>query len=143
MKSKISKGRGKVEATGKPIGLQIDVIHALDVAIDQQMAKVKMLQKEREERVVDLMAAMNSENVSSAKGKHALAYISKTRLATVKDWHAVEAFVYKYKAFDLFQRRIMNSAYFDRTEAGEKIPGVDVFERVDLRFKGVKDGTPG
>ncbi len=121
------------------IGDCIDEVANIDREIDKLMAGVSALKKVREEKVTLLLEAYAAEHITSSKGSLATAYVSKTKLATVKDWASVEAYVYKHKAFDLFQRRIMNSAYFDRIAAGENIAGVDVYERVDLRFKANKE----
>jgi hypothetical protein len=123
------------EEAGKKLGPAIDEVHAVDAEIDAAMAKVKIIQDRRAKLVTDLMTQFTALQIQSAKGSKVIAYLSETKHPTVKDWAAVEAYVYKYKAFELFQRRITSTAYFDRIAAGEAIEGVEVFTRIDMKFK--------
>jgi hypothetical protein len=139
-----AKSKGKASAKGDTLGGQVDAVMRIDGRIDALMAQVNALKKSREAMVVALMDNFTAQQVSQAKGSLGLAYVNETKHPQCTDWAAFEGYVYKYKAFDMFQRRITGKAYFDRVEAGEQIPGVEVFTKVDLRFRsnkgGVRDG---
>ena len=125
---------GALDGGPSLLGVRIDNVAYIDAQIDALMGKVNELKRKRDEMVGDLLVTFNEERITSSKGAMATASVHKTRVATVKDWAAVEAYVYKHKAFDLFQRRITSSAYFDRKAEGIEIAGVEVFERVDMRI---------
>ena len=99
---------------------------------DAVAAKVK----EIEEHIIDTFP---KTGLQGGKGAVASATITTTVEPTAKDWDAIFGYVKKKGAFDLMYRRINGKAWRDRIEAGEKIPGIEEFNRIKLSIRKIGD----
>lgn len=107
----------------------------LDTQIAALKAKLATLTAQRDGIEDEILRTMTAQQIDAVKWRDVTAYVSRTKVGNVKDWAALEAYIARKKAYDLFQRRLHNRAYFDRLEAGEKVPGVEIFERVNVNFR--------
>ena len=80
----------------------------------------------------DIMHAMNEAGTMKAASErgHSVTMAKKTH-PTITDWDQFYAYVTATKSFDLLHKRLSSTAFKDRWEAGEIIPGsttADVWE---------------
>jgi phage shock protein A len=111
------------------VGELIDRVATVDMELDALKMKMKELGKKRSAIEVKLMSALEKQKVNKATGKLAHAKLDSRRHPSIKDMKKFNKYVKANDAFDLYQRRINSTAYFDRLKEGEEVPGVDVFER--------------
>lgn len=114
------------------LGGLIDEIYALEAKIDQASAVVSTLKQKRDKLEDKLLRNFDKEELNGAQGKRAKARINKTRHPTLKDRKSFIKYVVAKRAWDLFQNRISSTAYFERLEAGENVPGVEVFTKIKV-----------
>lgn len=82
----------------------------------------------------EMIAEMNTAGTDSYKSDLGSIALMRTDVPTVDDWDAFYKFVHSHNAFDLLQRRVSSSAWRDRVEEGENIPGVKKFQKETLRI---------
>jgi hypothetical protein len=92
--------------------------------------------KEVEDHIIDTFP---KTGLNGGKGALASATLTSTIEPTAKDWEAIFAYVKRKGAFDLMYRRINGKAWRDRIEAGEKIPGIEEFNRIKLSIRKIGD----
>lgn len=80
-----------------------------------------------------MLENMEYAGTATYKGDKGTISLTETTVPTVQDWEQFNKFVLKNEAFDLYQRRVSSTAWRDRLEAGEKIPGVLEYTRQNLR----------
>lgn len=86
-----------------------------------------------EEEKSKMLENMEYAGTATYKGDNGTISLTETVVPTVQDWGQFNKFVLKNAAFDLYQRRVSSTAWRDRLEAGEKIPGVLEYTRQNLR----------
>lgn len=96
---------------------------------DAEVAQMKAAETELKDH---LIATLGKSSLDGAKGKLATVAVVRTTVPSVKDWPAVYEYVRENDAFDLFEKRLNKTAFRDRLEAGEAVPGCEVVEVVDL-----------
>lgn len=77
----------------------------------------------------DLMHAMNEAGTMKAASDlgHSVS-MSKNKHPTITDWDKFYAYVTTTNSFDLLHKRLSSTAFKDRWEAGEEIPGSSIAE---------------
>jgi hypothetical protein len=80
-----------------------------------------------------MLENMEYAGTATYKGDKGTISLTETVVPTVQNWDQFNKFILKNGAFDLYQRRISSTAWRDRLEAGEKIPGVLEYTRQNLR----------
>ena len=96
----------------------------------------KNLQAQYAEQEAKLIAALDLQQTSMARGQSATATLNEEELATVVDWHLVHDFIRSQNAFHLLQRRINSAAWREAaTERGEPIPGTTVFKKRSIALR--------
>lgn len=121
------------------LGACIDLAYTLN---QQYLAKkaeadaVAAQVREVEEHIIDTFP---KAGLHGGKGDLASATLSSTTEPTPKNWDLIFAYVKKKGAFDLMYRRINGKAWRDRIEAGEKIPGIEEFNRIKLSIRKIGD----
>lgn len=119
-----------------PLGRMIDELKAArDERIEYQRetdAKISQLKTKEMELRTKIIAEMERTGLDKATGADATASIQVNLLPRVTDWPAVYRYIQKNNAFDLLERRVGKLAFKSRLEAGERVPGIDVFEEKDL-----------
>lgn len=119
----------------KSIGAQIDQLKKKDDEIDAAEGKVKKLRQQRAKLESTLLKSFDKDDIDGAKGKHGVASIKRRSFPSIKQRKKFLRYVIKNRAWDLFQNRISSTAYFDRLEEGESIPGVNVFEKISVSIR--------
>jgi predicted transcriptional regulator len=96
----------------------------------------KNLQAQYAELEARLIAALDQQETTQARGRSATATLNEEELATVLDWSQVHEFIRSQNAFHLIQRRINSAAWRElATERGEPIPGTTVFKRRTIALR--------
>jgi len=96
---------------------------------NKTVTDLKSSKKVIEQQLID---EMNSDGLSLARTDFGTVSISKTDIASVKDWAAFEAYIYENQALYLMQRRPSNPAYREEIETKGEIPGVETFTTTAL-----------
>ena len=83
-----------------------------------------------------LIAALDVQETTMARGRSASATLSEEELATVVDWDLVHHYVRTHDAWFLLQRRINSAPWRELTaERGEPIPGTTVFKKRSISLR--------
>lgn len=93
------------------------------------------MKRKRDRLELKLLRGFNKEDISGCKGKQGVAVILRHRHAKIGDREKLLKYIKKNDAFDLFQNRLSSTAYFDRLEEGEKVPGVDTWEDIKVSVR--------
>ena len=96
----------------------------------------KNLRDQYAELEARLIAALDQQEATQARGRSATATLNEEELATVVDWHLVHEFIRSQNAFHLLQRRMNSAAWREAAaERGEPIPGTTVFKRRSIALR--------
>lgn len=71
-----------------------------------------------------ILSIMLRDGVESTKTTLGTVSIKRSTVPQVTDWPAVYDFIAQHQAFDLLQRRLSTTAWRDRADAGDVVPGV-------------------
>lgn len=119
----------------KELGIVIDEIYAFDQRIHALEQKLKKIKQTRAKRELKLLGVLQKSKLERAGGKLALANVTSRKIPSIKNPRKFQQYVKKHNAFDLYQNRMSSKAYFDRLEAGAKIPGVSIFNKVGVSIR--------
>lgn len=111
----------------KTIGACIDKLFSLRkerLEIERDADEVREKESELEKHILE---SFNKSDLEGARGKDAVAGIIQSTVPTVKDWDKLFKYVKKEDAFDLLQKRVSATAYRERMDAKEVVPGVESF----------------
>ena len=96
----------------------------------------KNLRDQYAELEASLIAALDQQEATQARGRSATATMNEEELATVVDWHLVHEFIRSQNAFHLLQRRLNSAAWREAAaERGEPIPGTTVFKKRSIALR--------
>ena len=95
-------------------------------------AKLKEMKAEEKELEDVLFVKLGNEGLEGAKGTVATAGLKHTTVPQPKDWDAIYKFIKENDAFDLLHKRFTSSAWAERVEAGQEIPGIETFDKVEI-----------
>jgi hypothetical protein len=112
--------------------LDVDALRRVKDEISEVNDKLDQLKKQKSELELKLIGEMNSEGLSLARTDYGTISVTKTEVASVKDWNLFEDYIYKNHALHLLQRRAANAAYRDEIAVKGEIPGVETFTQVSL-----------
>ena len=106
----------------------------------EQRRKLAETDKDLREQYSDLetrlIAVLDQQETTQARGRSATATLNEEELATVVDWCQVHDFIRGQNAFHLLQRRINSAAWREAAaERGEPIPGTTVFKRRTIALR--------
>lgn len=101
---------------------------------EMKLAEIKNKYYAKEEEIINHFP---DEELTGAAGKLGAVSLDIKEIPTVSDWPKFYAYIIKNKATDLLQKRINTTAYRERAEAKEKVPGTKIFRKKTLKFKGV------
>lgn len=87
--------------------------------------KVKLLQKEESDLKEAGRVALKAQKQSRGTGQLGTISCDPVDVPTVTDWEMFYNHIAETNSFDLLQRRPAMTAFRDRWEEGEKIPGVE------------------
>ena len=92
--------------------------------------------KEKTEKLAslegDIMKLMSDAGLSQAASDKASCTMKMTKHPAIKDWNAFYGYVAKTSQFELLHKRLSSTAFRERWEAGEVIPGTSVSEVWEL-----------
>ena len=119
------------------LGTLLDQLLRADLAVKEQEAKVKKLKDAYTRIEEEVFNEFGKEEIDGASGRVAIAALSRPVYPTLDSYEALERFVYRNKALDLFTRRLHKTNWLDRLEVrkGRPIPGIKTFEKVTLSVK--------
>lgn len=119
----------------KTLGACIDALYKLRaqrLEIEKRAGEVKARETELEAHLIE---RCGKSELDGARGKVAVVAVSQSSVPTVKDWDAFYAHVHRTKSFDLLQKRVSTSAYRERMDAHEAVPGVESFVVTKLSLR--------
>lgn len=122
----------------KTVGQMVDSIQVLQ----EQAHEIKVALAAKEEQISaaleHLEANFDANEINGAKGTVGIAERKSQVVFTAKDWDKVYAYITKYKAFELLQKRLTTSAVAERFDNKKPIPGIEPFTRHFIVVKAVK-----
>ena len=86
----------------------------------------------REKELRDHLIANLTDDMTGIAGKKFRAQRIKKEVPSAKDWVLIRDYVVENDRFDLLQRRLSDKAVQDLWEAGEEVPGVERFTKIDV-----------
>src|SRR5690606_30990209 len=103
-------------------------------------SKTRPLKEQVKELEDQLLHAMQDAGLKLIKGSRSEAKISESLRVSISDFAALEPFVIRKKALQLFERRISTKAYTELKESlGNKpIPGLSEYLQPKLNVKAAK-----
>jgi hypothetical protein len=111
----------------KTLGQCIDKLYTLRQErkeIERKAEAVKEKESALERHIIE---SFSKTDLDGARGTVAVAGLSQATVPTVKDWDALYKYVKKHNAFDLLQKRVSATAYRERLDVKEVVPGVEPF----------------
>ena len=90
------------------------------------------LKEDYQYRLIALMDAIGTNTNKNDLGNFR---VLKTDMPQAADWEVVHKYVRDNNAFHLLQRRLSPVAYKEMIEAGEVIPGIDVYEKQTISIR--------
>lgn len=108
-------------------------------AIAEANKEVTALVQIRDEIESKLLAAMDAIGTEQARNKVATATVSEKIMPKVEDWDKFYAFIHRYKAYYLLERRCASVAFRETLDTRSKpIPGTTTFTK---RTVGIRTRT--
>jgi hypothetical protein len=117
------------------IGACIDALYKLRQERFAIEKKAEAIQKKESELESHILETFNKSDLDGARGKFATAGVSQNTVPTVKDWDKLYRYIKKTDAFELLQRRVSATAYRERLDQKEVVPGVEAFIVTKLSLK--------
>jgi hypothetical protein len=99
-------------------------LRAERLAIDKRAAEAKKHEDAVKQKLEKLLL---DTGTTDYKGDHLRVQLEREFKPTATDWGLVQKFVIENDAFDLYHRRLTESAVKARWEDGISIPGIDKF----------------
>ena len=112
------------------LGTLIDRLKKADDEVKKHNAELEKAKKKRTKIENEIMDRFSNQQIDGASGKLARVKLRDVTQPSLKDWKKLAAFVYRYKALDLFQRRLAKTAWEDRVKArkGRPVPGITAYK---------------
>lgn len=118
------------------LNLQVgDYIDLLYTKRAERLAKAEEVEAmEKEEKAIreHIISLLGEASLEGAKGNAATASITRRVVGSVTDWSELYAYILKTGSFDLLHKRVSDTAYRDRLEQKEVVPGVEPVTVVGL-----------
>lgn len=119
------------------LGSKIDALYSRRQERLAKQRELDALKAKEEAAEQEVLALLDTAKLSKAAGKVASVSVAPKTVGQVEPerWNDVYAYIKKHGAFDLLQRRLNNTAYRERIEAGENIPGTKSVTVLDLSVR--------
>src|SRR5271156_3623268 len=101
----------------------IDALFTQDKVIDGIEAKLRDAKAKRDDIQAQLLKKFSVSKLNGARGRLGTAFVRSTDHPSIENRPKFLKYVISNKAYDLFQNRITPTAYFERVENGERVPG--------------------
>jgi hypothetical protein len=112
----------------KPLGDLCDELYRLNTQITAANKVVSDLQKTKTELEGTILAALDEQKTTAARGKMANVVIKSSIKPGIADFEALATFILRKKAVHLLQRRISSEAYAELKGTSVKpLPGCSEF----------------
>lgn len=106
------------------LGSMIDELYELRERRKELTAQAKEIKAEEEELEKQIIAKLEEQGTTLARGSAASASIVPETIGEVDDWDAVYQYIFYNDAFYLLPRRLNNGAWKELQDAGEDVPGI-------------------
>lgn len=116
----------------KTLGACVDQLYKMRESRLVEEKRIDELKKKESDLRDHILKNFAKTDIEGAKGKVASASVSRKTVAQVEDWTKVFSYIAKNDAWDLLQKRMNDSAFRERIEANETIPGAQAFVVVGL-----------
>ena len=116
----------------KTLGACVDVLYRMReerLAVEKTVDALKNEETAMRDYIIN---TFSKSDIEGAKGKVASCSVIRKTVAQVEDWDKLYNYIEKNKAWDLLQRRVSDTAFRERLEAEETVPGVNPFVVVSL-----------
>ena len=117
---------------------KIEYLAELRAAKASTEAVLKALQEKIDQQTASVLNALLDAKLESIRSGDATVSIRRSVVPDVTDWSALDKHILATQSLDLLQRRVTVSAWRARVEAGEKVPGVQSFEKQELQWRTAK-----
>jgi hypothetical protein len=114
------------------IGTTIDALYAMRerrLGIERQVKEMKEAELTLRGKIFEMLANMG---LTKASGAVATAGIKVSNVPLVEDWDKLWQYIIFTGSTDLVQKRISVTAWRERFEDGQEVPGVSKVEDVDI-----------
>ena len=128
----------KIAAPAAKVGILIDRLYQQDLAIRKVEKALRDEKAKREEIQNSLLDSMNANKLHGARGRLATAFVSEQKHPKIVSYQKFWGYVVKHQAYDLLQKRVASTAYYDRRENGERVPGVKTFRQTKISVRKAK-----
>ena len=96
----------------------------------------KSLQAQYAELEARLIAALDQQETTQARGRSATATLTEEDYATVSDWSVVYDYISRTQSWFLLHKRISNASWKELTELnGEPVPGTQAFRKRSIALR--------
>jgi hypothetical protein len=118
------------------VGSLIDGLFDLREERRELAATDRILKTRYESLETRLMAALDGQEMTQARGGKATATVCEDDYATVVDWDRLYQYVAQNQAFHLLQRRINNAPWKEFCALnGQPVPGTDIFRKRTIALR--------
>lgn len=110
---------------------------ALEAAREQRLAADKVaatLKSEENALKAQLIAEMESNNLSSVGGESCIVKRTVKQRAIAADWTQIYHYIMEHEAFDLLHKRLTDSAVLLRKDDGVEVPGVSLMDYSNITY---------
>jgi hypothetical protein len=107
---------------------KLDSTRKARLVLQREVEELKKVESELQDHLIRNVP----KGSAGVFGRVMKALITTKDIPQVADWPAFYKYVMKKKAFELLQKRLSATAIQERWDAGEKIPGVEVFTTVGV-----------
>lgn len=95
-------------------------------------AQIKDIKKEEEALEEHILHKFEGSDLEGARGNLATAGRKVSNVPQVEDWDAFYNYVWEHRAFDLLQKRPTVSAFRERWDDNQTVPGTKMFTKIEL-----------
>lgn len=121
----------------KTMGACADLLYSTRQRRLAVQRQVEALEAEESLLREHIIKTLPKSDASGVAGRLARVTVVTNPVPQVKDWARFYAYVKKTGRFDLMQRRVATKAIGDMLEAGDRVPGVEVFKAVTVSINKV------
>jgi hypothetical protein len=120
----------------KTVGGLIDELFLLREQRRKLAETDKSLQAQYAELETRLIAALDLQETTQARGRSATATVTEEDFASVTDWTAVYDCIRRTESWFLLHKRISNASWKELTELnGESVPGTQAFRKRSISLR--------
>jgi hypothetical protein len=120
----------------KTVGGLIDELFLLREQRRKLAETDKSLQAQYAELETRLIAALDLQETTQARGRSATATVTEEDFASVTDWTAVYDCIGRTESWFLLHKRISNASWKELTELnGESVPGTQAFRKRSISLR--------